>query len=153
MSAGDAIALRDIHLPQPPGGWPPAPGWWLLAALLLLVAATVAVVLWRRIRRRRALARLFDQQVAAAGNAPASIAAMSELLRRATREHDHAAAALQGAQWLAFLDRDAATPAFDGELGRLLLDGGYRRKVDEGQLQALRVAARARFLTLAGARR
>lgn len=152
MSAG-AITLRDIHLPQPPGWWPPAPGWWLLAALVLAVAAIIAILLWRRIRRRRALRRLFDEGVAAAADGPARVAAISELLRRATREHDPAAAALQGGEWLAFLDRDAAAPAFDGELGRLLLEGGYRRQVDEDQLQALRTAARARFLKLAGARR
>ena len=153
MSLGADLPLRDIHLPQPPGWWPPAPGWWALAALALGVLAFVAVLLWRRMRRRRALRRMFDGRVAAAGSAPARIAVMSELLRRAVLEHDRAAAALQGAEWLAFLDRDAASPAFDGDLGRLLLDGGYRRQVDENELEVLEVAVRARFLKLAGARR
>ena len=153
MSAGTAIPLRDIHLPQAPGWWPPAPGWWLLAAFVLVVAALVAFALWRRIRRRRTLRRMFDDRVAAAGSAPARIAAMSELLRRAALEHDRATARLHGPEWLAYLDRDASAPAFDDELGRLLLDGGYRREVDEGELEALRAAARARFLKLAEARR
>lgn len=153
MTAGAALPLRDIHLPQPPGWWPPAPGWWLLAALALAAVVFVAVVLWRGARRRRALRRMFDARVEAAGSAPGRIAAMSELLRRAAREHDRATATLEGAEWLAFLDRDAATPVFDGVLGELLLDGGYRREVDEAELDALRVAARARFLKLAGARR
>jgi len=153
VSAGTAIPLRDIHLPQAPGWWPPAPGWWLLAAAVLVVVALAAFLLWRRARRRRAVRRLFDQRVAAAGSAPARIAAMSELLRRAALEHDRTAAGLEGAEWLAFLDRGARAPAFDGRLGQLLLDGGYRREVDEGDLDALRAAARARFLALAGGRR
>lgn len=153
MSAGPLLPLRDIHLPLEPGWWPPAPGWWLLAALALLVAGVVIGLLWRRIRRRRRLARMFDQRLAAAATGPAQIAAMSELLRRASRGHDPAAAALQGDAWLEFLDRDAGTPVFTGGLGRLLLEGGYRREVDEADLDALRAAARRRFLRLAGGRR
>lgn len=152
MSAGAAIPLRDIHLPQAPGWWPPAPGWWLLAALALAVLAAVAVLLWRRIRRRRELLRMFDQRVAAATGAPARVAAISELLRRAALGHD-GAAGLEGEEWLEFLDRDAGAPRFRGELGQLLLEGGYRREVDGAQVELLRKAARARFLQLAGTRR
>lgn len=153
MSVGSAIALRDIHLPQSPGWWPPAAGWWWLAALVLAVATCIVIVLWRRLRRRRALRRMFDRRVAAASSSPAQVAAISELLRRAAREKAPGAAALQGADWLAFLDRAAPRPAFDGELGRLLLEGGYRPRVGDAELEALRVAARARFLKLAGGRR
>ncbi|MGH8222486.1 MAG: DUF4381 family protein, partial [Woeseiaceae bacterium] len=34
------IPLRDLHLPEAVGWWPPAPGWWLLIAL------AVAALLW-----------------------------------------------------------------------------------------------------------
>lgn len=146
------LALRDIHEPTAPAWWPPAPGWWLLACVVLAVAAIVLAVSWRRRRRRRALERMFDERVDAADTAPARIAALSELLRRAARRRDRASATLEGEDWLAFLDRGAKTPAFDGELGRLLLDGGFRRDVDDTQLDALRAAARERFLQLSGAR-
>ena len=88
---------------------------------------------------------------------------MSELLRRAGRRRDPAADRLHGDAWLEFLDGSAADagkrrgrkPAsrpcagpdrFSQGPGRLLLDGGYRREVDPGQVAALRAIARSRFL-------
>ena len=150
MNPGASLPLRDIHLPVAPGWWPPAPGWWLLAGLLLVVLSVVGVMGWRRVRRRRALLRMFDQRVDAAADPAARVAAISELLRRAARQGDPAAAALQGEAWLAFLDRDAATPAFSGAAGRLLLEGGYRPEVGEDEADALRAAARPRYLQMAG---
>lgn len=153
MTPGGMLALRDIHAPAAPSLWPPAPGWWLLAAGVLAVAVALGLVRWRRRRRRRRLERMFDARVAAAGTAPERIAAISELLRRAALRRASASATLQGDDWLAFLDRGASTPAFGGETGRLLLDGGYRRDVDGARLEALRLAARERFLALSGAPR
>lgn len=147
-----ALPLRDIHLPVAPGWWPPAPGWWLLAVIALVVAGVAAAALWRRFRRRRALRLLFDRRLAAADTPAGQVAAMSELLRRAARERDPAAAALQGADWLAFLDQDPAGPRFGDDLGRLLLEGGFRRDVDPAAVEALRNVARARFLRWSGGR-
>ncbi len=31
------LPLRDVHLPEPVGWWPPALGWWLLAVILPLI--------------------------------------------------------------------------------------------------------------------
>ncbi|MBM4247450.1 MAG: DUF4381 domain-containing protein [Deltaproteobacteria bacterium] len=54
-AATDPLAeLRGIHLPEPVGFWPPAPGWWGLAAIV--VAATAATVVAVR-RRRRSVVR------------------------------------------------------------------------------------------------
>lgn len=148
--ASPTLVLRDVHVPQGPGWWPPAPGWWLvLLAVLLLVVLPLAVLAWRK-RRQRRWAELFDTQCHSALAPPAQVAAASELLRRAARRVDPGADRLQGDAWLHFLDgkgSKAGHPFSQGE-GRLLLDGGYRRRVDPRQLEALRALARGRFLQL-----
>jgi hypothetical protein len=148
MSAPNALPLRDIHLPAAPGLWPPAPGWWLVAAALL---AVVVFAFWYRARRQQrhaALLRVFDDTVSAATGAPAQIAAMSELLRRASRRRDPKADRLQGDDWLRFLDEGTRGKAFFEGPGRLLLDGGFRPRVADDELAALRGVARRRFLRL-----
>ena len=148
-----AVALRDIHQPPAPPLWPPAPGWWLLFAAV----ATVVVVAWalqvRRRRRRRRIEALFDTTVAHAGTPSQSVAAMSELLRRAARRGDPSADRLQGDAGLAMLgkqlppgDASALDPSRDA--GRLLLDGGFRADVAQADVDALQPLARRVYLSL-----
>lgn len=144
MSA--TLVLRDVHqLPAPPW-WPPAPGWWLLFAVLLATVAVAAVLRARQRRKRRAMSRLFDSTVETAPTPTAQIAAMSDMLRRAARRREPAADRLQGDAWLDFLDAGDARRPFAQGAGRLLLDGGFRRQADPGDVAALRELARARFL-------
>ncbi len=59
--------LRDVHLPEPIGWWPPAPGWWLVAVLALLgvVVLVYWLMRWWRIRRyRHALVAQLDDYYA-----------------------------------------------------------------------------------------
>ena len=49
----DQIPLRDLHLPEAIGWWPPAPGWWFLA----LLALTGLVLLLVKYARRRAMGK------------------------------------------------------------------------------------------------
>jgi hypothetical protein len=144
------LVLRDVQVPATPPLWPPAPGWWLVialvAGLLMIVAAGLA---WRRLRLRR-WQRLFD----AASDQPTAtlqLAAMSELLRRAARRVDPGADRLQGEAWLRFLD--GRQGGFSTGPGRIVLDGGYRRQVDEAVLLQARALARRRFLQLMARRR
>lgn len=140
------LVLRDIHQVTAPSWWPPAPGWWVLAAMLLVVV--LAVAFWRRRRqvRERRIADMFDGAIGAVDNAPAQIAAMSELLRRAARCRDSQADKLQGEAWLAFLDAQDERRPFTQGIGRLLLEGGFRREADPGQVTQLRNLARERFI-------
>jgi hypothetical protein len=150
-AAAPAVAplpLRDVHLPPAPSGWPPAPGWWIVFATVLLVG--IAWAWWRRrVRRRRyVIERVFDDRLLGIDSASAGIAAMSELLRRAARRRDPAAATLSGDDWLRFLDAGQRTPVFSAGAGRTLLEGGFRREVSSQEFDALRHVVRARFVEL-----
>jgi hypothetical protein len=147
------LVLRDIHQPPAPSWWPPAPGWWMLATALLLAFAAWAWWRHRRRLRRAAIARLFDDAVSAAGSPAAKIAAMSEQLRRASRRIDANADRLEGEEWLQFLDRGLPQPVFAAGAGALLREGGFRRDVDETEIEALHAIARDRFLRWMGARK
>ncbi|HJR74686.1 MAG TPA: DUF4381 family protein [Luteimonas sp.] len=147
-----ALVLRDIHQPPAPGWWPPAPGWWLVAALIAAALALVIVLMKRRAHRQRAIAALFDQTVAQAANASARVAAISELMRRAARRRDAGADRLRDEAWLRFLDGDAGAAPFSTGAGRLLLDGGFRRDIDQAQLDVLLPLARRRYLQLMAVR-
>ena len=148
-----ALVLRDIHQPPAPPWWPPAPGWWLLFALVLAVVVFAWARHARRSRRRRQIEALFDDAVARAATPAQSVAAMSELLRRAARRHDPRADRLQGPAWLALLgerlppDEAAALDPAQGP-GRLLLEGGFRADVDDADADALRPIARTAWLAL-----
>ncbi|HOX70482.1 MAG TPA: DUF4381 domain-containing protein [Dokdonella sp.] len=127
--------LRDIHMPPDPSWWPPAPGWWLLA--ILLVAATIyaAVHLRRRLRVRRwqrSVQAELERIAATHGapeDAPSLAAAISGLLRRASRLLDAGAPSLRGEAWLAFLDSKMHGDGFSNGPGRVILDGPYRREI------------------------
>ena len=139
MIAELAARLRDVHAPQAPGAWPPAPGWWI-ALLLLLVLAALAlrwgVPRWRRWRMRRRLL--------AALAAAASAAEVSQLLRAAAlaRFPREGAAGLQGASWIAFLEARDRAPGRFAALGEALLAAPYRARAAGGELAPLREAAR-----------
>lgn len=148
---GDALVLRDVHVPPAPSLWPPAPGWWLVIGVVALVLVFGAILLWRRRRRLRTWQRMFDE--ASLAPQPAlQAAAISELLRRAARRVDAKADRLHGEEWLRFLDGKQGTDFSRGP-GRVLLDGGYRRELDERQLAQAKTAARARFLELMASKR
>ncbi len=132
---GSALSdLRDIHLPAEPGWWPPAPGWWLLTALCIL-AAIVVVRYWRRARQRRVPRREALQQLTAirdrwqaapqSGPVPPEL---SVLLRRValSRFPRASVAALNGDEWLSFLDRMGETEEFSNGAGAILASGPYR---------------------------
>ena len=120
------LDLKDIHLPPDPSWWPPAPGWWMLALIVLIALAFGVPVLYRRVRatRRRAqLIKAFDQALTLPG---ATVADVSELLRRVVKRRDPAAAAVQGTAWLEHLDSSLRTREFLGEMGLELVQGAFQ---------------------------
>lgn len=146
-----ALLLRDVHLPEAPSLWPPAPGWWWLAATLAVVALAATLLQRHRLQRRRAINALFDDALAATHTPAERIGACSELLRRAARRRRIDADRLEGDAWLQFLDSRGARFS-DGD-GRLLADGAYRRDVSAAQADAVVELARTRFVSLMAGRR
>ena len=115
--------LRDIHLPQPIGWWPLAPGWWALIALVCtLVAAALA---WTWIRRRSARFLALRELAAIDPERPDEfLTQVSSLLRRVARRRSAGADVLTGEAWSTFLmegkhglSRDSATLLAIGPYG------------------------------------
>jgi Domain of unknown function (DUF4381) len=128
------LPLRDLHLPEPVGWWPLAPGWWILI-LLAFMAIALLIRQWYRAwsqnaARRQAL-RVLDARVAEYarhGNAVRLGSELSELLRRTMLAYAPRAdvAGLTGDAWLAWLDRGLAPPQFLQGDGRPLIEWPYR---------------------------
>jgi len=118
----------------------------IVAALGVSLLVALAYWHYRRTRHARWLA-LFDRQLIKADNSVAQLAAASELLRRAARRVDRKAVHLQGKSWLRFLDGNNAG-RFSQGVGRILVDGSFRRHLDEQQARDACQLARERFVEL-----
>lgn len=128
----EQLPLKDIHLPQALGIWPPAPGWWLLTLLLPLLIFAIRY-LYQRLRRQSAvktalkiLAAIEQDQ---SGGDLQTLTALSMLLKRvavstASRTD---VAALSGPAWLAYLDSSLDDAPFSQGAGRCLANVQYRR--------------------------
>ena len=138
--------LAPAHAPAAVGWWPPAPGWWVLAIIVLCaLGAGVWMLLrqWRERRWRRRVVAELDRIAALNAAQPNGVrlaADVSQLLRRASLLIEPGAAALQGEEWLAFLDSrfnnanaGAHEAQFRTDAGRALIDAPYRRTDDPAQ--------------------
>lgn len=100
--------LRDIHLPEPGGLWPPAPGWWILLVLALILVALVSWWLIRRHRRNRWLVQALSEldQLAAEPNRDTNwFGRLNQLLKRSARHQypEQTPESLSGDGWVDFL--------------------------------------------------
>lgn len=130
--AQDPLAqLRDIHLPDAVGFWPPAPGWWLLA-LIVLVVAGYGLYRWLRHRKLNHYRHLALRQLAVLEGQSLSpletVQQLNILLKRTliAAPEPPAAAGLSGERWLRFLDQSGHTSAFSNGPGQLLAEAPYR---------------------------
>lgn len=132
---GQALPLRDIHLPPAPGWWPPAPGWWLLAGLVVLLVF-LSLLLWQRQRRlryrRQALRQLTRLEQTYELASHALLAELSMLLKRAALSAFpvEQCAGLCDEAWLHFLDRSLPDQPFSTGVGRCLASGPYQYRVE-----------------------
>jgi hypothetical protein len=144
MNAPNPLAqLRDIHLPEPISAWPPAPGWWFIA--LLSLVAFVLLIRWalryqqRTAFRKQALSELQHLDNVYFDKPNQYLQQLNTLLKR-TALHCHPkanVAALNGAQWLEFLDHSGNTTEFSQGAGQILMRGPYQPKPVSENLQAL----------------
>lgn len=97
--------LRDIHLPESVSAWPPAYGWFVILVALGVIYGSIKLYgLWKRKSKKiytlRALENLDKTHPLA------SATKISELLRRVCILRYPEAVALDGADWLAFLEKN-----------------------------------------------
>lgn len=148
--------LRDIHLPDAVGFWPPAPGWWLLT-VILLTAIGLGLYYWSMRRkqnryRRLALSELKRTQQHALQSAE-DLQILNQLLKRTVLASPCSppAAGLTGQRWLLFLDASGDTSEFSNGPGQLLAEQPYSQRelsaAEKEQLPLLVAAIRRWILT------
>ena len=156
-----ALPLRGLHLPEPVGWWPLAPGWWVLIAILVVASGLLIRIGLRRrahsAARRKALRQLEESRSAYAyhGNPVVLGTEVSELLRRTMLAYAPRSevAGLTGDAWLAWLDRDLDEPQFREGPGRSLLELPYRNPetlADDVDVDGMLAAVRERLQTPVG---
>ncbi|MGB5627302.1 MAG: DUF4381 domain-containing protein [Woeseiaceae bacterium] len=157
----EQLPLRDLHLPDPVGWWPLAPGWWFI---LFLVATALGYLTWGTYQRWRhnaprrfALRQLarYEAEYLEHRNPVVLGKQLSELLRRgmlAYAPRDEVAG-LTGDSWLQWLDSGMPLPYFYTEGGKSLLELPYRDPAgdfSDVDINALLSAVRLRFNTPLG---
>lgn len=155
------LALRDLHLPDPIGWWPLAPGWWILIVLAVAGLGWLLLKAWRRRQfnapRRYAISLLatVEAEYLSHRNPVMLGQQLSELLRRGMLAYAprREVAGLTGESWLAWLDRDLPVPYFHTEGGKSLLQLPYRDPegdFSDVDISALLAAVRMRLATPVG---
>lgn len=145
MDSEELLAqLADIHLPQPVGLWPPAPGWWVLGMLLLLLALFAARKYLRYSRLRHVcnhalaeLDRCHARLAAATGDMADSsrlryINEVNTVLRRVALVHfpQAASASLDGSAWVDFIRQKGESSAMTDEIAAALSYGRFQKQCD-----------------------
>lgn len=138
------LPLRNIHLPDPIGWWPVAPGWWILMAMAVLLIV-FSSWWWRRMRRfaikKYAVREFFRLKNDPNLTSQQRIEILSALLRRICisiypREQ---VASLTGQDWLNFLNRQLNDGRFTEGAGKLLVEAPYRKDMDCDLTALLRI--------------
>ncbi|WP_166265267.1 DUF4381 domain-containing protein [Marinobacter caseinilyticus] len=135
--------LRDIHLPDPGGFWPPAPGWWLLAALALAGLGWCLWALYRRRQRNRWLIHALKELSQLARVQEPDLQwfnQLNRLLKRAARARfpERRPESLSGADWVAFLNETSPNPSKeDRALYTALVESSWRPRPDLNARAAL----------------
>ena len=126
------LTLRDIHLPDPIGWWPPAIGWWLLAVLVPLLCV-LTLWLYKRITRKTAIktAKKLLLKIKLDGSIDEmdKLIALSAVIRRVAISISPRAetASLTGQAWLEYLDSSVKGTPFTLGAGKVLANTHYQK--------------------------
>lgn len=126
----ESLPLKDIHLPDPIGWWPPAMGWWL-SLLIVGVVSFLAIYGYKRLTRKTAVKvaqKLLTEIRRQPVDAGRTLSELSALLRRTavTSGKREQIAGLTEQAWLNYLDRSLPDSPFSQGVGRFLADSHYR---------------------------
>lgn len=134
-TAADPLGgLVDIVTPAAPSLWPQTPASLILIAALSLCIACAAVWLVRRHRRNRYRRAALAELAATDVQRPNAAATLADLVRRTALAAfpRTVVVPLQGADWLAFLDRSYGGTAFSSGPGHVLAEVPYRPDAEPG---------------------
>ena len=126
------LALKDIHLPETLGWWPPAIGWWVLAILIPLFFVLI-IWIYRRITRKTAIKTAKKLLIAIKRNDDLNdrqkLIELSVLIRRVVVSNSfrNETASLTGQRWLEYLDSTVDGSPFTSGAGRFLADAHYQK--------------------------
>lgn len=129
----DLNELKDIHLPDPVSGWPPALGWWLVAGLLIIsaIAGYWAYKTWHKNAYKRQAIKRIRQLFITYPSQPTNLAEqLNKTLKAvAQQSYPHAKTAhLTATPWLTFLDQSANMQSFRNGPGAALATLPYQDK-------------------------
>jgi len=133
LNLANMLELRDIHLPDPAGWWPPAPGWWLLAIIVLVVVVWLIRLTVRFFKQRhwqRKLMKQFNSKLLShqdIDDREFILRLQAQLKRLAITLYPTAdVAALFGQAWLDFLNEHAGKSRFDQQTIKILSQQLYQ---------------------------
>ena len=138
----DPLPLKDIHLPETIGWWPPAMGWWVLV-ILVPVLLVLVFLLYKKLTQRTAIKTAkkmlekIKQDTTSSGDQ--KLAELSSLLRRTAISvfPRSEAAGLTGQDWLKFLDAPLNDQRFSKGIGKMLIDSRYRKQKPQLEIPPL----------------
>jgi len=137
--------LKDTHLPEAVGFWPPALGWWLLAAAFVALLL-LGIRLYKRYQKS-AYRRSAVQQVNALfkdyrqPQQSQQIAAQLNQLLKAVAQQSYSTkqvSRLTDSQWLNFLDSSANMQSFVQGAGQTLASAPYDKNSEISDAAALK---------------
>lgn len=125
---GNTLQLHDIHLPDPAGWWPPAPGWWILAVLLSVLLIWLVRITWQWLKYQRWRKRVLNEfSHFESIDEVQFLTQITEKLRQLaiTVYPEQEVASLTGKHWLEFLDSHAEHKGFAEQPAKLIIEAPY----------------------------